>query len=62
MGSWTARQGWYEGKPLFKPSLPIPKRPVPSRRIRPVNKGILMAKEYMPGGYRQRVRMTPITR
>src|SRR5438034_709498 len=35
----AVRRRRYEGKPFFEPSLPIPKRPIPSRRIRPINEG-----------------------
>ena len=44
--SRTECQRRYIGKPLFEQGLP--KRPVPNWRIRPSNKGILAAKEYMP--------------
>ena len=56
----TERQQQYEGKPLFE--LGLPKRPVLGRRNRPVTKGILISKEYVPRDYCQTVRIAPITR
>ena len=56
----TERQQQYEGKPLFE--LGLPKRPVLGRRNRPMTKGMLISKEYMPRDYCQTVRIVPITR